>query len=61
VADIINLRIARKNKKRAVHEQQGAENRAKFGRTKGEKERESAQTSLDQRRVDDAKLDDDNS
>jgi hypothetical protein len=59
MADVVNIRFARKNKKRADHAQQGAENRAKFGRTKAEKEREEAQSSLDRRRLNDAKLDDD--
>jgi hypothetical protein len=56
MADVINLRLARKNKKRAAHAQQGAENRAKFGRTKAEKEREVAQTDLEHRRLDEVKL-----
>jgi len=58
MADVINLRLARKNKKRTDHEQRGAENRAKFGRTKGEKEREHSEAKLEKRRVDQAKLTD---
>lgn len=37
MADIINLRTARKQKVRAGKEAQAAQNRELFGRTKGEK------------------------
>lgn len=37
MAEIINLRLARKARKRADAEQLAAENRAKFGLTKSEK------------------------
>jgi hypothetical protein len=37
MAEIINLRIARKARKRADDETRAAENRVKFGRTKTEK------------------------
>jgi hypothetical protein len=40
MAEIINLRQARKARKRVDDAQQAAENRAKFGRTRGEKERD---------------------
>ena len=36
-ADLINLRRARKNKTRDEAEKQAEQNRAKFGRSKGEK------------------------
>lgn len=36
MAEIINLRLARKARKRADAEQAAAENRARFGRTKGQ-------------------------
>ncbi|MBN8818322.1 MAG: DUF4169 family protein [Sphingomonas sp.] len=52
MAEIVNLRMARKAKERARAEQQAAENRAKFGRTKAQKakdrdEAERAARSLD--------------
>jgi hypothetical protein len=37
MAEIINLRMARKARARAETEQQAAENRAKFGRSKAQK------------------------
>jgi hypothetical protein len=37
MADVINLRSARKQKERSVREQQAANNREKFGRSKSEK------------------------
>ena len=40
MADIINLRQARKAKARDSKEQSASENRAKFGRTKGERQRD---------------------
>jgi Domain of unknown function (DUF4169) len=36
-ADLINLRLARKNKQREAAEKQAEQNRAKFGRSKVEK------------------------
>lgn len=56
MADIINLRQARKNKARADKDRQAAENRAKHGRTKGEKQREAADTARVQRTLDQSKL-----
>jgi len=56
MADIINLRQARKQKQRADKDQQAAENRAKHGRTKGEKQREAADADRVRRQVDQAKL-----
>ena len=56
MADIINLRQARKHKQRADKDQQAAENRAKHGRTKGEKQREAADADRVRRQVDQAKL-----
>lgn len=40
MSDVINLNRFRKRKKAAEKEAQAAENRAKFGRTKAEKERD---------------------
>ena len=42
MAEVINLRSARKNKARAEAEKQAEENRAKFGRSKSEKQLTSA-------------------
>lgn len=40
MVEIINLRQARKAKKRATAEQQAVENRVRFGRDKGAKQRD---------------------
>ena len=56
-ADLINLRQARKARARAEKEAQAAENRAKFGRTKAERQNKSAADDLEQRRLDAHKLD----
>ena len=52
MADIINLRKARKAKRRAEHEAQAAENRIKFGRPKGERQAGEAAQRLAERRLD---------
>jgi hypothetical protein len=57
MADIINLRTARKQKARAEREAQAAQNRALFGRTKGERLRQAAEKSLAERHVDAHKKD----
>jgi hypothetical protein len=59
MADVVNLRHARKQKARADKEQEAAENRAKFGRTKGEKKRDRAEDKLGRKRLDQAQLDKD--
>ena len=51
-ADLINLRKARKARARADKEAQAAENRAKFGRTKAERQTKSATDDLTRRRLD---------
>jgi hypothetical protein len=51
VAEIVNLRRARKAKARADGEKQAAENRIRFGRTKEERERVAAEGELAARRV----------
>lgn len=56
MTEIVNLRQARKRKLRADKDQQAAENRAKFGRTKGEKQRATAEADRDSRLLDQAKL-----
>lgn len=58
MADIINLRQARKRKSRAEKEREAADNRVRFGRTKAErlateKENSRAARDLDGKRRDD--------
>ena len=50
-AEIVNLRKARKARDRAEKEKRAEENRAKFGRTKAERELESANKAIDLRRI----------
>ena len=57
MAEIINLRNARKQKARAGKEAQAAENRIKFGRTKAEKSLEKAKAELEDKRIDAHKRD----
>lgn len=52
MADIINLNKARKLKARAAADQQAAENRARFGRTREQKQRDAATVEEAQRRLD---------
>jgi hypothetical protein len=56
VADIINLRQVRKRKTRAAHAETAAENRAKHGRTKGERTRTAAEAERERRDLDQKKL-----
>ena len=56
MADVVNLRSARKRKARSAKDQQAAENRAKYGRTKAEKTREAAEAGRESRRLDQAKV-----
>ena len=56
-ADLINLRQARKARARAVKDAEAAENRAKFGRTKAERETKTASDELTRRRLDAHKID----
>ena len=56
MSNIVNLRRARKQKRRVDKDQTAVENRARFGRTKAEREREDAQLELDARKLDGAKL-----
>lgn len=51
MAEIINLRRARRAKARAAAETEAAANRVAFGRTKAEKAGQAAQNALDSRRV----------
>lgn len=50
-ADIINLRRARKARARQQKESDAAENRARFGRTKADRQHTAAVTDLEQRRL----------
>lgn len=58
MAEIINLRTARKAKARAAKDDLAAQNRVKFGRTKAEKQAESAIKSLTERKLDSHKRED---
>lgn len=55
MAEIVNLRAARKAKDRAKARAKGDENAAKFGRTKAEKALETAQAEKASRDLDGAK------
>ena len=52
MAEIVNLRQARKAKARAGKEAEAATNRAKFGRTKAQKVIEAAKKSIEDKRLD---------
>jgi hypothetical protein len=58
MADIINLRKARKDKARAGKEARAAENRVRFGRTKEEKRLAEAEKRLAERRIEAHRRDD---
>jgi hypothetical protein len=51
MAEIINLRMARKHKARADKEAQAAQNRISFGRTKAEKQLSAAQKALADKKI----------
>ncbi|KAA5606935.1 DUF4169 family protein [Roseospira marina] len=57
MAEIINLRQARKQRGRADKAQTAADNRARHGRTKGERERDSTTRSKAERDLDAHRLD----
>jgi hypothetical protein len=59
MAEIINLRQARKQKARAEKEARADQNRVSFGRTKAEKELTKAEREKAQRHIDSHKRDDD--
>ncbi|MAN76579.1 MAG: hypothetical protein CML24_05155 [Rhizobiales bacterium] len=52
MAENVNLRQARKNKLRAEKERAADTNRARFGRTKAEREKSEIQAELDAKRLD---------
>lgn len=56
MAQVVNFRQARKRKLKTENERQAAGNRAKFGRTKAEKNREAAEADRNRRLLDQAKL-----
>ena len=56
MAEILNLRRARKARNRAAAAQQAAENRAVHGRTRTERENETRATEIARRQLDGAKL-----
>ncbi|WP_112662557.1 DUF4169 family protein [Microvirga flavescens] len=58
MAQIINLRQARKHKARADKEARAAENRIAFGRTKEERQLTQARRDLDKKKLDAHKRDD---
>jgi hypothetical protein len=58
VADIVNLNRVRKERKRAAEERQAAINRAAFGRTKAEKNKDIAERAQRTRLLDGAHRDD---
>lgn len=57
MAEIINLRNARKQKARADKDAQAAQNRVLFGRTKAEKLKQAAEKALAAKRIDGHKKD----
>jgi len=56
MVEIVNLRMARKARERARAAQQATENRAKFGRTRAQKDKERAEAERAARIVDNAKI-----
>jgi uncharacterized protein DUF4169 len=59
MADVVNLRRARKAKKRAAAETQAQANRVSFGRTRAEKEKTQAENDAARRNLEGHKRDDD--
>lgn len=57
MADILSLSKARKAKARTEKEQQAAQNRVTFGRSKAEKARDAAEAGLTKKRLDELKRD----
>ena len=58
MAEVVNLRQARKRKKRDESERTAAENRARFGRTKAEVKHERAERALEEARLSGHRRDD---
>jgi len=59
MAEIVNLRRARKARDRASVEAQAAQNRIEFGRTKAERKLTEAEKTLAERRLEGHRLSDD--
>ncbi|WP_424981192.1 DUF4169 family protein [Maritalea sp. S77] len=59
MAEVVNLRQARKNKKRAEKEELAAANRHKHGQTKSVKKLHEARDALTQKKLDQQKIDKD--
>ena len=57
MAEIINLRNARKQKARAAKDVQAAQNRVLFGQTKAEKLKQASEKALADKRIDGHKKD----
>jgi hypothetical protein len=57
MAEIINLKQARKAKARVVKDNEAAANRVKFGRSKAEKQAEAARLALEAKRLEGHKRD----
>lgn len=57
MAEIVNLRQARKARQRAAGESAAAANRARFGQTKGERLKHEAETAREARLLDGARRD----
>ena len=58
MAEIVNLRRAKKAKARAEKETRASENRAKFGASKASKDLKAARETLERRKIDAHKRDD---
>ena len=61
MADVINLRRARKDKARREHEREAAANRLRFGRTKAQKSADQDTATRSRRTLDDKRLEPDES
>jgi len=61
MADVINLRRARKDKARREHEHEAAANRRRFGRTKAQKSADQDSATRSRRSLDDKRLEPDES
>jgi hypothetical protein len=61
MADVINLRRARKDKARREHEREAAANRQRFGRTKAQKSADQDSAARSRRTLDDKRLEPDKS
>jgi hypothetical protein len=56
MADVINLRRARKDRARREHEREATANRQRFGRTKAQKSADQDVRARDRRSLDDKRL-----